>query len=575
VPDNHIILSFLRHGIRPSNYTFVIKAFHRMNLIARLILASTLIGNLPVQSQKLKKADKLVISSLQTHVNYLSDDKLEGRRAGTHGEALARTYISKEFEKIGLQPRGDNGSWFQAFPINDGKDYRKNSYLFINSTEISKDHFFAYTLSPEKMIEALPSIALKESGVPWFLDLGDEKEANSSNPHFDPENNIIEKAKSAAEKGATALILYNDPEQHFNSKLKGEVLPIPVLFIDETESKKYLADETASLEIKLKTGFQNIERTGNNVIGFLDNGAPYTIVIGAHYDHLGYGEDGNSMLRTGEKGIHNGADDNASGTAALIELARLVKKDKAKKSNFLFIAFSGEELGLFGSKYFTEHATIPFDAVNYMINMDMVGRLNDSSHGLTIGGYGTSPAWSTAISTVGDAKYFNIKFDSSGTGPSDHSSFYRKDVPVLFFFTGLHSDYHKPTDDAQKINFEGEFRIIQLVDKVIKNTESTHKLAFTKTREQQNGTSTRFSVTLGIMPDYSFSGNGVRVDGVSEGRPAKKAGIVAGDVILQLGEFITPSVEQYMQALSKFKKGDKTVVKYKRAETELSGPIEF
>ena len=192
----------------------------------------------------------------------------------------------------------------------------------------------------------------------------------------------------------------------------------------------------------------------------LDNGAAHTVVVGAHYDHLGYGEDGNSMLRTGEVLIHNGADDNASGTAALIELARLLKKSGDKRNNYLFLAFSAEELGLNGSKFFTEHPTLPMEQFTCMVNMDMVGRLNDSSHTVTVGGYGTSPWWGELFRKQQGNPSLNIKFDSSGTGPSDHTSFYRKDIPVLFFFTGLHSDYHRPTDDFDKLNYSGEWFII-------------------------------------------------------------------------------------------------------------------
>ncbi len=546
-----------------------------MNLFLRVAIAASILNTYQVQAQKLKKSDKLVISNLQKHVKYLSDDRLEGRRAGTAGEELARTYISNEFQKIGLLPKGDKDGWFQSFPINDGKDYSGDSYLFIDEHEINKKDFFPYPLSPEKIIEAMPSIALREEGVPWFLDLGAEREANKHNPHFDAEANILLKAKDAAEKGATALLLYNDSSQVFNPKQRGDQLPIPVIFVSENVSKKYFDDETATLEIKMKTGFRTKERTGNNVIGFINNNAPYTVILGAHYDHLGYGEDGNSMLRTTERLIHNGADDNASGTAALIELARKLKMEKKSSANYLFIAFSAEELGLFGSKYFTENATIPLSQVSYMINMDMVGRLNDSSRTLTVGGIGTSPSWASTFSSISDTRYFKIKFDSSGTGPSDHSSFYRKDLPVLFFFTGLHTDYHKPGDDAERINYEGQYRILQLIENVVKKTPAQNKLVFTKTREQQMGTSTRFSVSLGIMPDYSFSGNGVRVDGVSDGRPAIKAGIQAGDIILQLGEYRTSSVESYMQALSKFKKGDSTTVRYKRGDNELSADIRF
>lgn len=207
----------------------------------------------------------------------------------------------------------------------------------------------------------------------------------------------------------------------------------------------------------------------------------------------------------------------------------------------------------------------------------MVGRLNDSSKVLTVGGIGTSPTWTSTLSTVPiPSKYFTIKYDSSGTGPSDHTSFYRKDIPVLFFFTGLHSDYHRPSDDAGKINYTGELMIIRYIYGIIeKNNKPSAKLAFTKTREQQTTTSARFTVSMGIMPDYTFSGAGVRVDGVTEGRPAQQAGIKTGDIVVQLGEHPVSSMETYMQALGKFKKGDLTKVKYKRGAETLEGSIQF
>ncbi|HEX4876778.1 MAG TPA: M20/M25/M40 family metallo-hydrolase, partial [Chitinophagaceae bacterium] len=293
--------------------------------------------------------------------------------------------------------------------------------------------------------------------------------------------------------------------------------------------------------------------------------------------HLGYGEDGNSMLRTGEKLIHNGADDNASGTAALIELARKLKASKAKNNNYLFIAFSGEELGLFGSKYFTEHPTIDLKTANYMINMDMVGRLNDSTRALTIGGYGTSPKWSEYYSsaTMKSQKDFLFKYDSSGTGPSDHTSFYRKDIPVLFYFTGLHTDYHKPSDDAVRVNYSGEAAIIYHIQTLIESLNAGPKLAFTKTREAQTTTGRTFSVSMGIMPDYTYSGTGMRADGVTEGKPAQKAGMQAGDIVIQLGDYPVTSMDSYMKALGKFKKGDKTVVKFKRGNETLERTVEF
>jgi C-terminal processing protease CtpA/Prc len=258
----------------------------------------------------------------------------------------------------------------------------------------------------------------------------------------------------------------------------------------------------------------------------------------------------------------------------MIELAFQLKGNKAKQYNYLFIGFSAEELGLNGSKYFVENPTISLNTVNYMINMDMVGRMNDSTKTITVGGYGTSPSWQSMIAAV-KKKSFTIKFDSSGTGPSDHTSFYRKDIPVLFFFTGLHTDYHKPSDDADKINYVGMSQIVRFIQEMIQNDKTPNKLVFTKTREQQTSTSTRFSVSMGIMPDYSYGGTGVRVDGVSDNRPAKKAGILGGDVVKQLGDYKTSSVEAYMQALSKFKKGDKTTVVVVRGDKEINFEIVF
>lgn len=541
-------------------------------LLAILIVA-------PAFSQKLKKADKAVLSNLQAHIKFLSDDKLEGRRAGTAGEKLANDYIVSQFTAIGLQPKGSEG-WLQAFDISDGKQINPTTHLLINNYDLKlESEYFPLNISANKSTEAAVSIALAEKGVPWFLDLKDVIDENKDNPHFDLPEAIKAKAIKAAEKGASAYIVYNTTgvadNIKFSPKERTETVSIPVLYVTEAARKKYLNDPQANLDIKLKVDIGEKKRTGHNVAGYLDNGAANTVVIGAHYDHLGYGEDGNSMLRTGEKLIHNGADDNASGTAAMIELARLMKASKDKKNNYLFLAFSAEELGLNGSKYFADHPTVDLAKTTYMINMDMVGRLNDSTKVLTVGGYGTSPWWGSYFASIKSNKYLTLKFDSSGTGPSDHTSFYRKDIPVLFFFTGLHGDYHRPSDDFDKINYVGEVMIIKLVSEIIKSTSQQDKLAFTKTRETQTTTSARFSVSMGIMPDYTYAGIGVHVDGVTDGRPAQKAGIQKGDVLIQLGDHPIGTVEAYMQALGKFKKGDKAKVKYKRGEAVAETEVQF
>jgi len=530
--------------------------------------------------KKISKPEPSVADNLRNHIQYLADDKLEGRRTGTNGEKLAMEYISNQFKTIGLLPKGTDG-YYQAFDVIDGKQMNPSTYFIINDNKLQagKD-FFVFPFSSNHTIEALPSIALKEVDMPWFVDLKETVEENKSNPHFDIEEYIKANSKQAKSKGASAIIFYNtasiDDKLKFDPKDKTEQSAIPVLYVNNEIAKKYFKDASATLSIKLKTDIGEKKRIGHNVIGYIDNGAATTVILGAHFDHLGYGEDGGSLFRTGESQIHNGADDNASGTAALIELARKLKTSTAKNNNYLFIAFSGEELGLFGSKYFTEHSTVDLKNVDYMINMDMVGRLNDSSKVVTIGGYGTSPTWGETFSLLQKERSpFIFKYDSSGTGPSDHTSFYRKDIPVLFYFTGLHSDYHKPSDDADKINYAGEQMIVEHIYKLVESLNNKGRLAFTKTRETQTSTSARFSVSLGIMPDYTFSGTGVRADGISDGRPAQKAGIKAGDVIIQLGETNVSSLENYMQALGKFKKGDKANVKFKRGNETLEATVEF
>jgi hypothetical protein len=543
------------------------------------ILLPVLLLVFAASGQKLKKADKAIISNLQSHVQYLADDKLEGRRAGSAGEKLAMEYISGQFAKIGLLPKGTD-QYYQAFDINEGKQINAASYLSINGNklETGKD-FFPFTFSANKKVEATPAIAIQEADMPWFIDLSETLEENKNNPHFDLNEYVRTNCKKIADRGGSAVILYNSsslPDNlAFNPKDKSELLAIPVVYVSNNIARKYFVDKTATLDIKLNTDIGEKKRIGHNVIGYVDNGAATTVILGAHFDHLGYGEDGNSMMRTGEKLIHNGADDNASGTAALIELARMLKASKAKSNNYLFIAFSGEELGLFGSKYFTENPTIDLKSVNYMINMDMVGRLNDSTKVVSVGGYGTSPQWASVINASDKKLSFKIRTDSSGTGPSDHTSFYRKDIPVLFFFTGQHKDYHRPSDDADKINYLGEYYIITYINGIVNNLDKqSNKLAFLKTRETQAST-TSFRVTLGIMPDYTYDGSGVRADGVTDGRPASKAGIKTGDVIVQLGDYPVNSMDTYMQALNKFKKGDKTKIKYKRGNDTLESAVEF
>ncbi len=374
-----------------------------------------------------------------------------------------------------------------------------------------------------------------------------------------------------------------------SDKLKGRGTGTP----EERKAAKYIAKQFRKAGLapmgnngtffhnfsfkKSKDPHGNVDETAaqtnaQNVAAYLDNGAAYTIVIGGHYDHLGLGHDHNSLDANPEGKIHNGADDNASGTAGVIELARYFAKNGVKEQhNFLFLCFSGEELGLYGSKKYTETPTIDLAKVSFMLNMDMIGRLNAEKK-LVVGGVGTAPDF---VPTLKNLKTdLSFKLDSAGIGPSDHTSFYLKNIPVLFFFTGQHSDYHKPTDDVEKVNFPGEKQVLDAAVEVIQALDKQPKLKFQETKSKE-GDSPRFKVTLGIMPDYTWEGEGVHVDGVTDGKPASKAGILKGDVIVGLGDVVVKDIRDYMKGLSQHQKGDTTTVKVKRGTEEKVMSVTF
>jgi len=309
--------------------------------------------------------------------------------------------------------------------------------------------------------------------------------------------------------------------------------------------------------------------TGRNVLGFINNNAAYTIIIGAHFDHLGYGDDG-SLYRGKEKLIHNGADDNASGVAVLLNLAEKLKNSN-KGNNYLVMAFSGEEMGLLGSNYFVKNATISLKSANYMLNMDMVGRLKKDS-ALAVYGVGTSPYFKQVVEAYNDK--FKLIKKESGVGPSDHTSFYLNDLPVLHFFTGQHEDYHRPSDDFDKLNYEGMETISNYIFDIISDLDDNGKMPFRKTKNESDN-APRFKVTLGVVPDYMYDGKGMRIDGVSEDKPAQKAGMQKGDVVIQLGEHEIKDMMGYMKALSKFKKGDTTKTKILRNKEIIEVEVTF
>lgn len=334
----------------------------------------------------------------------------------------------------------------------------------------------------------------------------------------------------------------------------------------QTFSFRPKTDPHQAVNYTVKDGDSTI--TGTNVIGYINNKAEHTIIIGAHYDHLGLGAEGS--LHRGETAIHNGADDNASGVAVLLNLASKLKGVNTK-NNYLFMAFSGEEMGLLGSNYFVKNPTIDTKKVNYMINMDMVGRLKKDST-LAVYGVGTSPILKQTLKAHNTS--FKLVQKESGVGPSDHTSFYNADIPVLHFFTGQHEDYHKPGDDVEKLNYEGMQTISNYIFEVITDLDNNGKLPFRATKNESDAVP-KFEVGLGVTPDYLFDGKGMRIDGTRADTPATNAGIQKGDIVIKMGDSDISDMMSYMQALSTYKKGDTTKVVVNRNGEEVEVEVTF
>ena len=529
-----------------------------------------------------KIANRIMLMQLRNDITYLASDELEGRRTGTPGEGIAAGYIIKRYREEGISPY--KNEYLYPFHFVYGKEISGATVIRINGMLMHmEEDAFPLPFSPNKHVsgDIIPEVT--EQGNIWLVPLyKDQDQANDA--HFEAEKYMFDQAKEIEKKGATGVIFYDGygakwPPSYDKHSIY-ETVGIPVAFLSNKAYQKYVAgaNNKGGLPIDLNIIINKTDRTGNNIAAYIDNGARYTVVIGAHYDHLGYGEDGNSLMSNVKKEhqVHHGADDNASGTAAVLQIATWIKHNskKTRHFNYLFLNFSGEELGLFGSKAFVkDQPDMDSMHIAYMINMDMVGRLNDSTHALELGGVGTSPAWADVAGMAGDN--FKLSLDSSGIGPSDHTSFYTVGIPVLFLFTGQHKDYHKPSDLPERINYTGEAQIIKYVNKIVaKMDHENQKPRFTATKQKSTG-KTSFKVTLGIMPDYSFQEGGVRVDGVSDDRPAAKAGIKQGDIIIKLGENKVNGMQSYMEALGKFAPGDKTKVTVLREGKELVLPIEM
>ena len=368
-------------------------------------------------------------------------------------------------------------------------------------------------------------------------------------------------------------------------------------------AKTSLAIHNPKATVSLSVDLVRRESPSFNVVGILPGSDPNlkneAIVIGAHYDHLGLGGEGSGSL-SASTGIHHGADDNASGVAGLIELARILSTQNPKpRRTIVFIAFSGEEEGLIGSSYYVNHPIVPLANTVAMINMDMIGRLKEKK--LIVGGVGTAKEWrdivgarnfaidgassvstttgrAIAVSTNGGqdgsgdpTRHFALTLNEDGYGPSDHSSFYAKQVPVLFFWTGTHDDYHNPSDTADKINYEGEARIVAFVANVIRDIDKSDKRpTYTVAKSESQGRSMGFRVYLGTIPNYADSNDGLKLDGVRDDSPASKAGLKAGDKIVKMAGREVKNVYDYTYALGEMKAGQEYEVVILRGSERLT-----
>lgn len=560
---------------------------------------------------------------IQQHVKYLSSDALEGRRTGTKGATEAARYIASEFLKLGLKPVAKTASqkrsesrYLQSFPYVASVSLGKgNRFLF--SHRATAESPVAIELAGSDWLPLGFSGSAKVEGGVVFVGYGiaaselnhnDYANANATgkiaialqgtpdgaNPHgqFIRYENVRWKAVAAKNAGAKGLIVIAREADFKDDRLaklaydnmEGDA-GLPVIVISRAAADRLLKTSGVSLseleqspasralngEISLTTDVVRNEVADYNVIGMLEGADPLlkneVIIVGAHYDHLGRGGEGSLAPNSGD--IHHGADDNASGTAGVLELARLFTAQKPKpKRTILFMAFGGEEEGLLGSSYYVNHPLLPLANTVAMINMDMIGRMKDRR--LVIGGVGTAKEWRDIMAADAD-KSFQLTLNEDGFGPSDHSSFYAKQVPVLFFWTGTHNDYHKPSDTFEKINYEDEALILKMVARIVNQLDAADKrLTYTTAKSDPAPRTGGFRVYLGTIPNYADSNDGLLIDGVRDDSPAAKAGLKAGDKIVKIGTREIKNVYDYTAALGDMKAGEEYVFEVVRGTERLT-----
>lgn len=512
---------------------------------------------------------------LRADINYLASDNLEGRLTGTNGEMLAGTYIQKRMTQIGLLPYGR--SYIRSFKFEKGSELSPDVRFSINSRYISvPEDAFPVNYSAEAKDENYVLPDSREAGSPWLIPLY-ESENDAKNPNYNWEAESYKVAKAAMDRGATSVLFYDKYGSKFFPSYKkavftGERLNIPVLLVSKKIYELHIANMKVMQPVLVNIAYKKLYKSGTNVMGYMNNNAMQTVIISAHYDHLGNGADffdtkGN--LRT----IYNGANDNASGVAAMLALADKLKKSGVRKYNYLFIAFSAEEYGALGSKAFIAASDFVKSDFAYMLNLKMVGRLTATNKYLWLNGVGSSLSWNTVLGTMKS----NLKLikDSASVFPSDEASFYNIGLPVLSFSSGPDPENDSPGDDAMALNIPGTRDIVNYVFGLTQAMETQPIPLFTtyqaaKLVQEESG-----KVAFGILPDYNFKSGGVKVDGLIADKPAMKGGILQGDIIYQIGTFKIIDIDSYKKAMESFKTGDQVKVKLKRARSLLDFTVIF
>jgi len=566
---------------------------------------------------------EITYKELYDHISYLSSDELAGRFPGTREIDEAAEYLAQDFKRSGLKPLF-NGSYFQEFEVITGVELGSANKCFYtvngaekelqsgttysplgisgNATVTAPVVFVGYGITAKKLeYNDYEGIDVKGKIV---LVLRSHPEGKQPHSQFDEYATLRAKASNAKSQGAIAVVFvsgYTLDEEDTFVPLRYDRAPalngIPVVQIKRSVADEIFAAEGKKLEqinheiisgkrpqsfalattFKVSTEVNYLAKKTKNVGAILEGTDPKLkdeyVVFGGHYDHLGHGYIG-SLYRGKGMQIHNGADDNASGTAGVLELAEYFAATKGNKRSLIFLGFSAEEMGLLGSAYMVDNWSIPNKQVAAMLNFDMIGRLKEKS--LTVYGMGTSSAWKPLLTRLNDTTALKLSFIDDGFGASDHSSFYQKDIPVLFFFTGIHEDYHRPSDDADKINAEGSEQVLKFAAQVateIINTEI--KPDFIKPNKTETTQRVSFKVYVGTVPDYSYTGEGYKISGVSEGSPAQKAGMEKGDILVKLGTKKVANIYDYMGAMADFAPGDTTTLTVLRNGTEKTLNITF